>query len=517
MKLADLLSLFHRPVVSGPTDLEVHAVTADSRKCGPGVIFAAFQGETADGNDYVSQALDAGAVAVISEKAPPAGFTQSLAWIQVADARYALAKCAVALQDNPAGKMKLCGVTGTNGKTTTAFLVHHLMKKSWHRAGMLGTVRIDDGETVETAHSTTPSAVELQEILRRMADHACRGVAMEVSSHGIHQHRVTGIGFDACIFTNLTQDHLDYHGTMERYFAAKKAWFDALAADPLQKKPVAVINLDDAYGAELAESLQGKMPVWTFGFGVHCDFRMNNLRQSARGMEFELNHKGRQFLVRAPLIGRFNSYNIAGSLAAAAACGIPLRDSVPWMADAPQVPGRMENVGNAGGATVFVDYAHTPDALENACRTLLELEPTRLLTIFGCGGDRDARKRPLMGEVAARLSDYCVVTSDNPRSENPESIIREIVGGMGGSHHVTIIDRAKAIHDTIAATRAGDIVLIAGKGHETYQQFADRTIDFDDRREATKALRDRVVAAAKFRESLPPRKTHQPRRKERPE
>lgn len=517
MKLADLLSFFHRPVVSGPTDLEVHAVTADSRKCGPGVIFAAFQGETADGNDYVSQALDAGAVAVISEKAPPAGFTQALAWIQVADARHALAKCAVALHDNPAGKMKLCGVTGTNGKTTTAFLVHHLMKKSWHRAGMLGTVRIDDGETVETAHSTTPGAVELQEILRRMADHACRGVVMEVSSHGIHQHRVTGIGFDACIFTNLTQDHLDYHGTMERYFAAKKAWFDALAADPLQKKPVAVINLDDAYGAELAESLQGEMPVWTFGFGVHCDFRMNNLRQSARGMEFELNHKGRQFLVRAPLIGRFNSYNIAGSLAAAAACGIPLRDSVPWMVDAPQVPGRMENVGNAGGATVFVDYAHTPDALENACRTLLELEPTRLLTIFGCGGDRDARKRPLMGEVAARLSDYCVVTSDNPRSENPESIIREIVGGMGGTHHVTIIDRAKAIHDTIAATRAGDIVLIAGKGHETYQQFAERTVDFDDRREATKALRDRVVAAAKFRESLPPRKTHQPRRKERPE
>lgn len=517
MKLSDLLSLLHRPIASGPSDPEVHAVTADSRNCGPGVMFAAFRGESVDGNDYVEQALAAGAVAVISEKAPPAGLSQAQAWVQVADARHALAKCAVALQGNPAGTMKLCGVTGTNGKTTTAFLVHHLMKKSWHRAGMLGTVRIDDGETVETANSTTPGAVELQAILRRMADHACRGVAMEVSSHGIHQHRVTGIGFDACIFTNLTQDHLDYHGTMERYFAAKKAWFDALAADPLGKKPVAVINLDDAYGAELAESLQGKMPVWTFGFGVHCDYRMNNLRQSARGMEFELNHKGRQFLVRAPLIGRFNAYNIAGALAAAAACGIPLRDSVPLMADAPQVPGRMENVGNAGGATVFVDYAHTPDALENACRTLLELEPTRLLTIFGCGGDRDARKRPMMGEVAARLSDYCVVTSDNPRSENPESIIREIVSGMGGTHHVTIVDRAKAIHDTIAATRAGDIVLIAGKGHETYQQFADRTIDFDDRREATKALRDRVVAAAKFRESLPPRKTHQPRRKERPE
>jgi len=514
MKLSDLLSLLHRPITSGPTDLEVHGVTDDSRNSGPGVIFVAFKGESVDGNDYVTQALTAGSVAILSEKAPPAGWSHTQTWVQVSDARHALAQCAVALKQNPAGSMKLCGVTGTNGKTTTAFLVHHLMKQCWHRAGMLGTVRIDDGEAVRAANSTTPGAVELQTLLRSMADHACRGVAMEVSSHGIHQHRVSGIGFDACVFTNLTQDHLDYHGTMERYFAAKKAWFDALANDPLGKKPVAVINLDDPYGAELAESLQGKMPVWTFGFGVHCDFRINNLRQSARGMEFELNHKGRQFLVRAPLIGRFNAYNITGSLAAAAACGIPLRDSVPLMADAPQVPGRMENVGNAGGATVFVDYAHTPDALENACRTLLELEPGRLLTIFGCGGDRDSRKRPMMGEVASRLSDYCVVTSDNPRSENPEAIIREIIAGMGGAQHVTIIDRAKAIHDTIAATRAGDIVLIAGKGHETYQQFADRVIDFDDRREAAQALRERVVAAAKFRESLPPRKTHQPRRKD---
>jgi UDP-N-acetylmuramoyl-L-alanyl-D-glutamate--2,6-diaminopimelate ligase len=514
MKLSELIALFLRPVASGPTDLAIDAVTDDSRQAKAGVVFVALKGSSADGNDYAMKALAAGAAAVVSEKAPPADLGNAMTWIHVSDARHALAQCAVALAGNPAAGMKLCGVTGTNGKTTTAFLMHYLMKQIWHRAGMLGTVRIDDGETVETASSTTPGPIELQSILHRMADHDCRGVAMEVSSHGIHQHRVTGIPFDACIFTNLTQDHLDYHGTMEHYFAAKKSWFDAVAANPLGKKPVAVINLDDPYGAELAESLKGKLPVWTFGFGVHCDYRMNNMRQTARGMEFELNHKGRQFLVRAPLIGRFNAYNIAGVLAAAAACDIPLRDSVPLMANATQVPGRMENIGNAGGATVFVDYAHTPDALENACRTLRELEPGRLLTIFGCGGDRDTRKRPLMGEVAARLSDYCVVTSDNPRSENPETIIREIVSGMGGTHHVAIVDRAKAIHDTIAATRAGDIVLIAGKGHETYQQFADRTIEFDDKKEATIALRDRVVAAAKFRESLPPRKTHKPRRKD---
>ncbi len=514
MKLSDLISLLRRPVTAGRTDIDIDAVTADSRHAKEGVVFVALKGSSADGNAYAEKALEAGAAAVISEKAPPADLSNASTWVHVADARHALAQCAVALAGNPAASMKLCGVTGTNGKTTTAFLVHYLMKSIWHRAGMLGTVKIDDGETIEVATGTTPDAVELQQILRRMADHDCRGVAMEVSSHGIHQHRVTGIPFDACIFTNLTQDHLDYHGTMEEYFAAKKAWFDAVASNPLGKKPVSIINLDDPYGAELAASLKGKLPVWTFGFGVHCDFRINNMRQTSRGMEFELNHKGRQFLVRAPLIGRFNAYNIAGAVAAAAACDIPLRDSVPLMAEAPQVSGRMENVGNAGGATVFVDYAHTPDALENACRTLRELEPGRLLTIFGCGGDRDKRKRPLMGEVAARLSDYCVVTSDNPRSENPETIIREIVSGMGGTHHVTIVDRAKAIHDTIAATRAGDIVLIAGKGHETYQQFADHTIDFDDKKEAAKALRERVIAAAKFRESLPPRKTHQPRRKD---
>lgn len=514
MKLSDLIPLLHRPIVCGPTAADAVAISADSRQVKAGVIFTALKGSTNDGNAYVEKAWANGAAAVISEQAPAADLSLHKTWIQVSDARHALAQCAVALAGNPAAGMKMCGITGTNGKTTSAFLVQHLMKKAWHRAGMLGTVKIDDGETIATATSTTPDAVELQQILRRMADHDCRGVAMEVSSHGIDQHRITGIPYDACVFTNLTQDHLDYHGTMKEYFEAKKAWFDRLAANPLGKKPVAVINLDDAYGAELAESLKGKMQISTFGFGVHCDYRINNLRQNARGMEFELNHKGRQFLVRAPFIGRFNAYNITGALVAAVACDIPLRDSVPWMAEAPQVSGRMENVGNAGGATVFVDYAHTPDALENACRTLRELEPGRLLTIFGCGGDRDKKKRPLMGEIAARLSDYCVVTSDNPRSESPDTIIQEIISGMGGTHHVAIADRAEAIHKTIEATKAGDIVLIAGKGHETYQQFADRTIDFDDKKEAAKALRQRVVAAAKFRESLPPRKTHRPRRKD---
>jgi UDP-N-acetylmuramoyl-L-alanyl-D-glutamate--2,6-diaminopimelate ligase len=390
-------------------------------------------------------------------------------------------------------------VTGTNGKTTTAFLIHHIMKTVWHRAGLMGTILVDDGESACPADHTTPDPVALAGLLGRMRDNGCRGAAMEVSSHGIHQQRVSAIGFDACVFTNLTQDHLDYHGTLEAYYQAKASWFHALAADPHGKKPVAVINTDDARGAELAASLEGRMPVVSFGFNLRCDFRAGRFRQNPRGMEFELTAKGRSWLVRAPLIGRFNVSNLLAALAAANACGIRPREAVAAIAKAPQVPGRMENVGNAGGSTVFVDYAHTPDALENACRTLKELDPRRLITVFGCGGDRDKGKRPLMGAAAARLSDACVVTSDNPRSEDPLEIIRQIELGMGGRGHLCIPDRAEAISHAIRNSLSGDIVLIAGKGHEATQQFAGGAVDFDDRKHASKALRERAQLIAENR------------------
>lgn len=491
MILRDLASRFSRATVSGPLDTEVSRVTADSREAGPDAVFAAVRGMAADGHNFIGAALSAGALAIIAETAPPVDLAPDVTWFHVGDSREALAIAASALAGEPSKDLSVAGVTGTNGKTTTAFLLHHIMKSAWHRAGLLGTVTVDDGETSAPATSTTPGPVELQGLLARMRDHGCRGVAMEVSSHGIDQKRVHSLGFDAAIFTNLTQDHLDYHGTIERYFETKKSWFEALAANPSGKKPVAVINVDDAYGADLAAALEGKLPVLRFGFGVQTDFRANNLRQTARGMEFELSARGKTFLVRAPLIGRFNVYNLLGALGAASVCGIRPRDAVAVLTDAPQVPGRMENIGNAGGATVFVDYAHTPDALENACRTLRELSPRRLITVFGCGGDRDRKKRPLMAAAAARHSDACVITSDNPRSEDPLEIIREIEAGMNGKPFKSIPDRAEAINTVIKAARAGDIVLIAGKGHETYQQFADQTVDFDDRKHAWKALRER--------------------------
>jgi len=494
MILRDLAAKLTRVTVAGSLDQELSAVTDDSRKAGAGVLFVAVRGEVVDGHDYIDKALEAGSTVIVAEHAQPRNFSTDVTWLHVPDSRYVLAVFASAFNGDAWKDMAIAGVTGTNGKTTTAFLVHHLMKSQWHRAGLLGTVTVDDGETEAAATSTTPGSLELQNLLGRMRDHGCRGVAMEVSSHGIDQQRIASLGFDAAIFTNLTQDHLDYHGTMERYFEAKKSWFDKLADNPLGKKPVAVINVDDAHGLELAEALEGKLPIYRFGFGVHTDFRANNLKQSARGMEFELTAKGKSFLVRAPLIGRFNVYNLLGAIAAASACGIRPRESVAAIAEAPQVPGRMENIGNAGGATVFVDYAHTPDALENACRTLRELNPRRLITVFGCGGDRDRTKRPLMGTAAAQNSDICIITSDNPRSEDPMAIIQEIEKGMGGKTYKVIPDREEAISSVVKAARAGDIVLIAGKGHETYQQFADRTIDFDDRKHAWKALRERTEA-----------------------
>ncbi|MES2921575.1 MAG: UDP-N-acetylmuramoyl-L-alanyl-D-glutamate--2,6-diaminopimelate ligase [Verrucomicrobiota bacterium] len=492
MILRELVLSLSKVTVAGSLDAEVHAITASSREVTPGMIFAAIRGTTLDGHRFINDALAAGATAILAETAQPSDYTAPATWLHVPDSRAAVATLASVLAGHPWQDLAIAGVTGTNGKTTTAFLLHHIMKAAWHRAGLLGTIIVDDGETVETAKHTTPGSIELSGLLTRMRDNGCRGVAMEVSSHGIHQKRISAIGFDACVFTNLTQDHLDYHGTLDAYFKAKADWFLDLAADPHGKKPVAVINIDDAFGAELAASLDGKMAVTRFGFGVHSDFRANNFRQSARGMDFELAAKGKTYLVRAPLIGRFNVYNLLAAIAAASACGIKPRDAVSALAEAPQVPGRMENVGNAGGATVFVDYAHTPDAVENACRTLKELDPRRLITVFGCGGDRDKTKRPLMAAAAARHSDACVVTSDNPRSEDPLTIIREIEGGLRGKAFRSIPDRAEAIDFAVRNALSGDIILIAGKGHETTQQFATETIDFDDRKHASKALRERA-------------------------
>jgi len=316
---------------------------------------------------------------------------------------------------------------------------------------------------------------------------------MEVSSHALAQERTRGIEWDVAVFTNLTQDHLDYHGTMKNYFEAKAKLFEQLAQQQKKKKPVAVINIDDRYGRQLLAKIDKKVSVVTFGMGASADFRASNYRMEFAGTSYQLDARGKSYLVRVPLIGRFNVANSLAALAAATALGVGLREAVLSLAKSPQVPGRLEIVPAKRQFQVFVDYAHTPDALLNVIKTLRELEPRRLIVVFGCGGNRDREKRPLMGQVVDQKADYAIITSDNPRKEDPDKIIAEVEKGFRGNHFEKITDRARAIARSIEIAQPRDIVLIAGKGHENYQEFADHTVPFEDIQVARRAVENHPV------------------------
>lgn len=481
-KLSDMLARLDIRSVSGSADVDVADVCYDSRRAQPGTVFVALRGAAVDGHRFIPDAVARGCAAVVAEDLPTEGI--GVAWVSVPDSRVALAELAAAFFGDPSTALPVVGVTGTNGKTTTACLVHHLVSASLHRCGLVGTVCYDDGSGVRPAERTTPESRDLQELLAAMRDNGCRAAAMEVSSHSVVQHRIRAVRFAAGVFTNLTQDHLDYHGGMDAYFEAKAGFFEQMAsagADRPGHRGRAVINTDDAYGRRLLKRFADRLDCTAYGLGVHADFRATGIRTGFDGTTFQLEAKGRSFLVRLPLIGAFNVYNALAALAAGNAIGLNLRESVDNLARAPQVPGRLESVAERRAFKVFVDYAHTPDALENVLRTLRELEPARLITVFGCGGDRDRAKRPLMAAAAARFSDFVIATSDNPRGELPARILEDIRAGLGASRHRLIEDRREAIETAIHGAGEGDIVLIAGKGHETYQQFADRTVAFDDR------------------------------------
>jgi UDP-N-acetylmuramoyl-L-alanyl-D-glutamate--2,6-diaminopimelate ligase len=489
MELNELISGVPTLERWGNLGVDVTSLQYDSRRVGQGALFFALPGVKVDGQVFAKRAIEAGAAAVVAQGAPETVRTD-LGWIRVANAREAMGRIAANFYGQPSRKLKVAGVTGTNGKTTTAFLIQHLNRAALRECGLIGTVRHDTGGRLVDAANTTPESVDIHGLLAEMKENGCRAAAMEVSSHGLDQHRVSGIEFDAGVFTNLSQDHLDYHGTMERYFEAKRQLLVHLGNQSGTKKPVMVINGDDAYGQRLLkESIEGVKLV-SFGFAYRCDYRASNFRSAFEGTTFQLDTAGRQMLVRLPLIGRFNVYNALGALAAGQAMGLNLREAVANLAEAPQVPGRMEDVGEKMPFRVFVDYAHTPDALEKACLTLRELQPARLITVFGCGGDRDRAKRPLMAATAAQHSDLVVLTSDNPRTEDPEAILDDAAKGLGGAESVRIADRREAIRHAIAQAQPRDIVLIAGKGHETYQQIGDTKFDFDDRQEARFAIRD---------------------------
>lgn len=476
--------------VFGSLDREVDGIFYDSRRVQKNGLYVAVRGAHFDGHKFTEQAIERGASAIVVER--PESHSRATSLV-VADSRVALADLAFTFYQKPALRLKMAGVTGTNGKTTTTFLIKHICENAGLRSGLIGTVRYEIGERILPATRTTPESLDLQELLAQMTGAGCKAAVMEVSSHALAQERTRGLEWDVAVFTNLTQDHLDFHETMANYFEAKARLFTGLTSQPNKKEAKAVINIDDPHGEKLIARLGRDIPVITYGMSARADFRASNYRAEFSGTSFQLDARGKIYLVRVPLIGRFNVSNAMAALAAANSLGVSLREAVLSLAKSPQVPGRLESVPAKRQFQVFVDYAHTPDALLNVLKTLRELNPRRLIVVFGAGGDRDQQKRPLMGRAADQNADYSIITSDNPRKEDPLAIIDDVKKGVRSTNFETVPDRAEAIARAIALAQPRDIILIAGKGHETYQEFADHTIPFDDRQTALRALENRPL------------------------
>lgn len=485
MQLKTLAAAISPRKIIGPLDRDVEGIAYDSRRVQRDFLFVALRGEKSDGHQFIEQAIEKGASSIVTEQeVQPARAT----CLVVENTRNALADLGTTFYEHPMRRLKLAAVTGTNGKTTTTFLLKHICEKAGLRCGLIGTVRYEIGDRVLPAVRTTPESLDIQELLAKIANAGCKAAAMEVSSHAIAQDRTRGLEWDVAVFTNLTQDHLDFHGTMENYFAAKAQLFEGLSKQTKKKTPTAVINIDDRYGAQLADRLEKKISLTSYGMTARADFRASNYHAEFAGTSYQLDARGKSYLVRVPLIGRFNVMNSMAALAAASGLGISLREAILSLARSPQVPGRLEAVPAKRQFQVFVDYAHTDDALLNVIKTLRELSPRRLIVVFGCGGDRDRQKRPLMGRVVDENADFGIITSDNPRKEDPEAIIAEVEKGFRSQNYEKIADRTEAITRAIELAQPRDIILIAGKGHEAYQEFADHTVPFDDIQVARRAL-----------------------------
>jgi len=490
MQLKTLLAAIPVRQIIGALDRPVESIAYDSRRVQRNALFVAMRGEKVDGHEFIGQAVEKGASVIVADREEK---HLRATCVVVEDTRTSLADLSAIFYGHPAQRLKLAAVTGTNGKTTTSFLIKHICEKAGLRCGLIGTVRYEIGERVLPAIRTTPESLDLQELLAQIVNAGCRAAAMEVSSHALAQNRTRGLEWNVAVFTNLTQDHLDFHGTMESYFESKAKLFTQLGQQENKRKPAAVVNIDDRYGQQLLDKIDKRVAIVTYGMGARADFRVSNYRVEFGGTSYQLDARGKSYLVRVPLIGRFNVANSVAALAAANGLGVDLRAAVLSLGKSPQVPGRLEMVPAKRQFQVFVDYAHTPDALANVLKTLRELQPQRLIVVFGCGGDRDRQKRPLMGEMVDRQADYAIITSDNPRKEDPSRIVAAIEKGFRSTHFEKIVDRTEAINRAIALTQPRDIVLIAGKGHENYQEFADHTIPFDDIQVARRAIEDHPV------------------------
>jgi UDP-N-acetylmuramoyl-L-alanyl-D-glutamate--2,6-diaminopimelate ligase len=476
MTLAELVAATPEARIVGDGSAEVKDLAYDSRKVEPGTLFFCVRGEKADGHEFGARAVEEGASALVVERE----LTElEVPQVVVPDSRAAMAPMAARFWDDPTAKLRVVGVTGTNGKTTTAFLVREILQAADVYCGLLGTVKQVVGGVEKEVVRTTPEAIELQKTFRQMLDGGDEACAMEVSSHAMTLHRADAIHFEVAIFTNLTQDHLDFHADMEDYFLAKRKLFEA-------GPKVAIVNVDDPYGRRLAEEFE----CITFSAeGAPADYSASAIEFDASGASFSVS--GMQ--LRTGLPGHFNVANALGAFAAAEAMGVGTELAVAGLARAARVPGRFEPIDEGQGFSVLVDYAHTPDSLENVLRAARRLTRGRLISVFGAGGDRDRDKRPKMGRAGAELSDLTVITSDNPRSEDPEAIVAEVAGGAEGAAGAgeleVVVDRREAIALALGRAQPGDTVVIAGKGHEQGQEFeGGRKIPFDDREVAREEL-----------------------------
>jgi UDP-N-acetylmuramoyl-L-alanyl-D-glutamate--2,6-diaminopimelate ligase len=461
-------------------DPEITGLAYDNRLAGPGSLFFCVPGFSRDGHEFASDAVARGAVALVVERELALAVPQLL----VGSVRAAMGPAAARFYGDPTAELAVAGITGTNGKTTTAFLLRALLQADGRPTGLLGTVKSVVAGVEHEVQRTTPEAIDLQATFRAMVDGGDRACAMEVSSHALALHRADAIHFAVAVFTNLTQDHLDFHPTMEEYFAAKRRLF--CPGDGRPGPAASVVNADDPYGARLAAELPGAI---TYGLRAAADYRARQVQTDLGGSRFVVDGPDGPLELRSPLRGEFNVSNVLAALAAARALGVGAETCAAAIATAGQVPGRFETVEEGQPFAVLVDYAHTPDSLENVLRAARGLTGGRLRVVFGCGGDRDRGKRPQMGEIARRLADDVIVTSDNPRSEDPEAIIAEVLEGSGPDV-VHDADRRAAIARALQDAQAGDVVVIAGKGHEQGQEFAGgHTIPFDDVTVAREVLR----------------------------
>ncbi|MBZ5726926.1 MAG: UDP-N-acetylmuramoyl-L-alanyl-D-glutamate--2,6-diaminopimelate ligase [Acidobacteriia bacterium] len=486
MNLGEILSgvRLKQPLSPALASAQVEGLDYDSRRVSPGFLFFAFPGSRSDGRHFAQDALERGAVAVASESHAPPEMASS--WVQVEHGRQALALAARNFYGNPDQRVSLTGITGTNGKTTTSYLIDSILRAAGHTTALIGTIEYHLAGRVLPAVNTTPESLDLMRLFAALERAGGTHATLEVSSHALALGRTYGLHFHTAVFTNLTRDHLDFHGTMDHYFAAKQMLFEGAGAPPPR---FAVLNRDDEFTRRI--KIHPKTEVLWYGLGQEPSLRARHISSGFQGLRFDVQFRKLRFAVESALIGKINVYNILAACGAGLSYGISPETVARGIADLRAVPGRFERVDQGQPFVVVVDYAHTDDALRNVIAVARGLNPKRVITLFGCGGDRDRTKRPLMGKAAAEASDFVVLTSDNPRSEDPLAIMNDALVGIRRVDvpHIVEPDRAAAIARALNEAREGDIVILAGKGHETYQVLKDQTIAFDDRAVAREVLK----------------------------